>query len=132
MPQHWSDTYVGLPYREDFNCAHLAARVRAEVFGQRVDLPVEIARGPLGRAQQIHTLRDAYAARTGSPVDGDGVLLCTRGRWQHIGLLCVISGVQFVLHNVQGSSRCAGGVVRQRLSTLSNYGYAVEGFYKWK
>lgn len=126
---HWSDQYLGLPYDEQtFDCAGLAERVRREVFGHDLHLPSERRKGSFGRSAQISENIDDFAVRTSTPEDGDGVLLLAKGRIQHVGLYCLISGEPLILHNSKGL-----GVTRRymRELTKSKWGYTIEGFYKW-
>lgn len=133
---HWSDQYVGRPYIEDeFDCGELARRVQAEAFGRAIDLPTERGyRGLSGVAKikamhaQISLCKDDYATPTDRPAEGDGVLLVSRGRVDHIGIYCLIGGEAWVLHAAAGADQ----VVRTRVRELALYGYAVEGFYRWK
>jgi hypothetical protein len=64
---------------------------------------------------------------TESPADGDAVLLRVFGRAQHVGLLCLIRGERWLVHNQKGQ-----GVTRARLRDLAKHGYEVEGFYAWR
>ncbi len=133
---HWSDAYVGLAYIEGaFDCGELARTVRADVFGRAIDLPTERGyRGLTGVAKvkamhaQIALCKDDYATPTDRPEDGDGVLLVSRGRVDHIGIYCLIGGEGWVLHATSGADQ----VVRTRVRELALYGYAVEGYYQWK
>ncbi|BBH12924.1 hypothetical protein [Chromobacterium haemolyticum] len=124
---HWSDPYVGMEYAADgLNCAALAERVAGEVLGLAVILPDKHQRTPFGRNAQIAACKEKFAQQVTAPVDGHPVLLLARGRLQHIGVMCWITGEWWVLHADEGF----GEVVLQRLRSLS--GYEVEGFYQWK
>lgn len=134
--EHWSDRFVGVPYVEEtFDCGELARTVRAEVFGQPIELPRErdyagkrgVARVRAMR-DQIAAHRDDYATPTVTPCDGDGVLLQSRGRLDHIGLYCLIGGEAWVLHAAAGIDQ----VVRTRVRQLELSGYRLEGYYRWK
>jgi len=132
---HWSDAYIGIPYVEgEFDCGELARRVQAEVFGREIKLPSERwYAGLTGAAKlaamrdQIHALQADYASQTDSPVEGDGVLLVSRGLIDHIGIYCVIAGEPWILHGTSGADQ----VIRTRLRQLDLAGYRLEGFYRW-
>lgn len=127
MP-HWSERYLGLSYAPgNFDCADLAVKVQREVFGREVVLPSDHGSDPFGRNARIEAHKLACAEPVDEPADGDAVLLITNGRLQHIGLLCLIRGERWVLHN-----RKALGVTRGRLRDLEAQGYRVEGFYAWR
>jgi len=134
---HWSERYLGLPYNvKTFNCAHLAVRVRKEIFNQDISLPVDMSSSALARMRQIQEAKLDYATPTDSPQDGDAVLLVTRGRSQHIGILCRINEEDWILHNAQvkegpEAPGYQGGVARHRIRDLYKWGWTVEGYYKW-
>jgi len=123
---HWSEPYVGLPYREA-DCAALAERVQRQVFNRALSLPAERAAGLRGMTEQIDSLKADYAEPVAQPCDGDAVLMVARGRLQHIGVYCDIGGVPYVLHAV----RNAGQTCLHRLADLGRFGLAIEGFYRW-
>lgn len=127
MSTHWSDRYIGLPWIErQFECSDLAALVQREVFGRDLHLPTEHGEGPFGRSAAISRNRDEFAQRVETPADGDGVLLRVRGHLQHIGVYCLIEGEAWVMHNQKNV-----GVHRTRLRELAQWGYAMEGYYRW-
>lgn len=126
---HWSDRYLGEPYRPvEADCAALAVRVAREQFGQHIDLPQHAA-GLRSGSRQIDAIAEAgsVAERVTTPRDGDVVLMRCRGVLAHVGVYCRIGGDGWVLHAL----RTAGAVVRHRLRDLPGQGLAVEGFYRW-
>lgn len=126
---HWSDKYVGEPYiAETGDCAALAARVNHEQFNKLPDLPNSHAVTLREQTKQIVQLKDDLAVKIDKPFDGCPVLLITRGRLCHIGVMCWIANDWWVLH----ADQSAGFVVRQRLRELTRLHYQVEGFYQWK
>lgn len=127
MTGHWSQPYVGLPYREA-DCAALAGRVQREVFGRELALPEARAPGLRTLSWQIEELKADYAEPAPTPRDGDAVLMLARARLQHIGVYCDIDGVPYVLHAV----RNAGQTCLHRLCDLGRYGLTVEGYYRWR
>jgi len=132
---HWSASYVGRRYTDQFDCGELARAVQLEVFGRKIRLPMTRdhvhADGTLDRframSAQIDACKDDVAVRTDAPIEGDGVLLKTRGYRQHIGLHCVIAGEYWVLHATDG----AGQVILQRVRDLPMRGLTIEGYYRW-
>lgn len=125
---HWSDVYIGQPYRPGENdCAELAARVQREVFKRDIGLPTERACGLRGLTAQIADLQGDYATPVDQAVEGDAVLMRSRGRLAHIGVFCLINGEAWVLHAMKN----AGQVCRHRVRELANMGLVVEGFYRW-
>lgn len=128
MP-HWSEAYVGRPYIEgEFDCAHLVELVQREQFGRELCLPKEHASDYRAQQRQIAAEKGAIAERTDSPVEGDGVLILSRGRAEHLGVYCVIHGLPWVLHNFIS----AGHVCLHRLANLPAQGLTLEGVYRWK
>lgn len=124
---HWAERYVGMPYLPgEFDCADLVVTVQRQIFDRKVLLPSEHAQRPAGRARQILELRNDYARPTASPKEGDAVLLVTRGRLQHIGVLCLINGQRWVLHNAEGA-----GVVLHSVPMLAAHSYSIEDYYTW-
>ena len=85
---HWSDSYLGEPYRPvEADCAALAVRVAREVFGRHVDLPQHAA-GLRSGSRQIDAIAEAgsVAERVTDPRDGDAVLMRCRGVLAHVGV----------------------------------------------
>jgi len=126
-PEHWSARYIGLPYAQ-CDCAALCEQVLREVFGREVHLPTDRAGSVFGLSRQIDNLQATYATPVERPHDGDAVLMRSRGRLNHIGLVCLIDGRIWVLH----SQRNAGMVVLHREHALGNLGLQRVGYYAWK
>jgi hypothetical protein len=125
--EHWSTRYLGMRWVEnEFDCGDFAALVQREVFGRSIALPRDHGSGALGRSAAIAAHQAEYVLRTEDPKDGDAVLLYVFERIQHLGLLCLINGERWVVHNQQGV-----GVTRVRLRDLISRGYRIEGFYAW-
>lgn len=119
---------------EGFDCADLAVLVQKEVFGVDIKPPSIRDYSDKGGHQkfkamsdQIARMKKDYATQTDSPMDGDPVLLSTRGYLQHIGVFCLIVGEPWILHAADG----AGQVVLQRQRDLNVRGLKVEGYYRW-
>ncbi|MGV2896731.1 hypothetical protein ACNPPY_13145 [Achromobacter sp. AGC78] len=126
---HWSDKYVGLPYvPETGDCAALAARVSAEVFGIRPLLPVSHAQTLRDQSAQIIECREDLAERVENATDGCPALFIGRGRLCHIGVMCWIAHEWWVLH----ADKSAGSVIRQRLRDMTRIHFKLEGYYRWK
>jgi hypothetical protein len=126
---HWSERYVGQRYVKDsMDCAGWAARILAEQFGKRLELPSERAQGLRPRSRQIAEQRDHFAARTEHPAEGDGVLMLSRGNLWHIGIYAVIAGEGWVVHAMEGF----GQVVCHRVRQLELQGLKLEGYYRWR
>lgn len=133
--RHWVENYIGRPYVEkEFDCGVLAETVQREIFGRKVTLPSErayVGKDGVDRfeamVRQIRENLPGIASRTEAPVEGDGVLLISRGRGQHIGIYCVVDGQPSILHAADASKM----VVRTRISELEIRGMKVEGYYKW-
>lgn len=127
LNRHWSEQYVGLPY-STADCAALAARIQREIFSREIFLPHDRAPGLRGMTTQIERLKGDYAIPTDAPIEGDAVLMMSRGKLEHIGTYCVIGNEPWVLH----SMRNAGQTVLHRLRDLKTQGIRVEGYYRWK
>lgn len=114
---------VGIPYREDFHCAHFVERVQREMFGREVRLPGGGVRKPADRA------RDYGLAPTNSPKDGDLVLMFDFGRPKadHVGVYFRLAHEAWVLH----LPAKAGGSVLHRVRDLPGFGLRIEGYYSW-
>lgn len=128
---HWAESYVGQDYQVgSADCARLLSRVRREVFHLPVpeDIEVDRAASRLGRVGQLSDLVDAFGERTETPVEGDAVLMLSRGRPSHIGAYCVVDGEPCVLHAMEN----AGMVVLHKIRDLPRIFLTIEGFYTWK
>lgn len=129
MNEHWSSQYIGRPYVDGtYDCAHLLADVQQNVFHRRVEFPIERADHIFLTARKIDEHKTHYL----EPIteeeaqDGDVVLMVCLGRLSHIGVLAVIDGVRYVLHNLKSS----GNVALHRIRDLERYALKLEGFYK--
>lgn len=126
---HWSDRYIGQPYLpETGDCAALAEKVANEVLGITPNLPTAHAVTYRAQARQVESVKDDYADRVDSPIDGHPVLLIARSRPCHIGVMCRIASEWWVLHADQTS----GYVIRQREREITRLFYKIEGYYRWK
>lgn len=125
---HWSAQYIGQPYiKGEHDCADFAVRVQQEVFGRLVSLP-EHERGIRAQSKQINDLQQDYATPVDQPVEGDAVLMRSRGRFSHIGIYTEIGGTPYVIHAMQN----AGMVVLHKIRELKNQGLDLGGYYRWK
>lgn len=125
---HWSEAYLSLKYdAQSFDCAHLVEKVQLEQFGRTLNLPKEHATNYREQQRQIATEKSNYADPTDKPEEGDGVLIISRGRAEHVGVYCLIQGMAYVLHN----PIAYGKVCLHRIRNLPAQGMTVEGFYKW-
>lgn len=128
---HWSDNYIGLPYEIDTaDCARLLSKVRKEQFSKPVpdDIEVDRAVSRLARFEQMQSLVQEFGIKTNEPTEGDAVLMLCRGRPSHIGVYCIVDGVECVLHAMEN----VGMVVRHRLCDLPKAWLTVDGYYTWK
>lgn len=128
---HWTDAYIGKPYQEGtYDCAHLLVDVQVNVFHRRVNIPVERAQHIFLTARKIDEHRETYL----EPIteeesqEGDVILMVSRGRLSHIGVLAVIDGIKYVLHNLKSS----GNVALHKLRDLDKYALTLNGFYRCK
>lgn len=127
------EALVGIPYcARRMDCADLAMRVQAEVFGRAVQLPGRRPR-PLRDAEQAEAIA-AYASQLAVPVetpqDGDAVLMRDSGQAVagHIGTYFFLNYTPMVLH----TSHAMGASVLHRAQDLGGYGLRIEGFFRWK
>lgn len=126
---HWSDRYMNQPYVPvTGDCAAFAERIANEVLGLLPGLPGSHAAGLREQAGQIADLKQEFADKVSTPIEGHPVLLISRGDLFHIGVMCKLAGEWWVLHADKGF----GAVVRQRLRAMTLVEYRLEGFYKWK
>lgn len=126
------EAYVGRPYVPGtYDCAHLAADVREDLFGRSIDLPSAHPGGTAGQRKVINALRDDLAIRIEVPFPGCAILLSeptAEGDLLHIGTVGLRLGEVWVLHN----SAKLGSAHLQRLTALHRYGMRFEGYYAWK
>ena len=119
-----------MPYAEDFDCVHLLVLVQNEVFKRDVDIPIERESHIILKAKQIEQNKLHYLDPIDGEeaVDGDVVLMRGRGRLNHTGVLAVIHGIRYVLHNVNN----LGHVILTRIRDLDRIGLELEGYYRCK
>lgn len=126
---HWTDEFVGKPYKEGvYDCAHLLVDVQQNVFHRNVDIPVERDETIYALSRQIDQHKPHYAVPISEEEaqEGDVVLMLCRGRLNHIGVLAVIRGIKYVLHNVKST----GNVTLHKIKDLHRYALEVEGYYR--
>ena len=123
---HWAETYVGMQYSDNYDCAVMASDILAKHFGRIINLPSERDSGVRGTSKQIYSLKDEYAYPVQTPQEGDGVLM-KMGRLYHVGVYCLLDNIPYVLHNMKRT-----GVVLHRVSALRALNTTVEGYYRWK
>lgn len=124
--------YVGREYRVDYNCAHLAADVQADLFGRAVALPGVHPGGVAGQRAAINSMRDELALEISVPFPGCAVMLSSRddeGREVlHIGTVALRNGDPYVLHN----SAHHGSAQFERLENMKRHGMKFKGWFAWK
>lgn len=129
-----AQTYVGLPWSTDFDCADLAMRVHAELFGLRITLPSarpsRVEREGSGLMAQMSA---CVARRVGHPKTGTVALFSEQigraKRW-HIGTVFMRPGrthEPWVLHSDE-----ARNTQFQPMADLLTHGLDLDGFYEWK
>lgn len=131
MTEHWSAQFVGRPYVEgSYDCAALLEDVQQNIFHRNVDFPKERKSHVILSAKTIDEHKDAYLEPIPAEEaqEGDVVLMVSRGRLSHIGVLAVIDGIRYVLHNLKSS----GNVALHRVRDLDKYALTLEGFYRAK
>ena len=129
MNEHWSANYIGKPYVEnEYDCAHMLEDVQTNVFHRNVDIPVERAKNVILTMKKIDEHRETYLTPISEEeaVDGDVVLMVCRGRLSHIGVLCVVDGIRYVLHNLKTS----GNVALHKIRDLDRIALRLDGFYR--
>ena len=128
------ERYVGREYVPGrYDCADLAMDVAREVYGRAVEMPQDRPRPTRVRAMvraldRIPVAVAAPRAAGEAPQDGDAVLLSAGlARPTHIGIVAMIGGEPWVLHNDDhwGSS------VLTRLRELRAAGWHLHGVYAW-
>lgn len=125
---HWSQKYIGQPYIPGVaDCMVLAEQVANEVLGLHIGIPTTHETSLRGQAEQLSRLKDDYAVRVDAPIDAQPVLFVARGRFYHCGVVALIGGETWVLHN----DSAAGMAVCQRLRDMTRWAYSFENFYRW-
>ena len=131
MTQHWAHQYVGREYIDGvYDCAALVEGVQRDEFHRNVEFPKERKSHVILSAKTIDEHKDAHLEPISAEEakDGDVVLMVCRGRLSHIGVLAVIDGIRYVLHNLKSS----GNVALHRIRDLDKYALTLEGFYRAK
>jgi cell wall-associated NlpC family hydrolase len=127
---HWSENYIGKPYRlGDADCAALVCEVREQQFDGTVpDFVLAMRENTrLKRVEQLESLAREAVTQTDKPTEGDVVLMLCRGRPSHVGVYCVVDNEPSVLHAMENAKM----VVRHRIRDLEKFWLKVEGYYKW-
>lgn len=126
---HWAESYLGRTYVEDeYDCGDLVRDVMLEKFGQSIVLPAR-ARGVRGRDAQMRAMTETLADPTDRPLEGDLVMMRTKGRrglGHHAGVYCTIGGRAHVLH-LRPIGTCLHPV-----DALERHGIELMGFHKWR
>lgn len=101
----WAEQYIGEQWTVQKDCFYWFRKIQKEVFGR------ELAhiKGTTVRKRMVASMLTTDICKVAgwhevtTPKDGDGVLLRTRVRPHHIGVVTVINGEIFVVHAVEGS-----------------------------
>jgi hypothetical protein len=123
------EPFTQLPYCEkSFDCADLVVLVQRHLFKREVAMPSIRPRGVAGQAV-IGALSQTYVASTGSPADGDLVLMFEHAQKKpgHVGVYFWLAHEAWVLH----ANEKNGCSVLHRIRELPDYGLRIEGYYKW-
>lgn len=123
---HWTQKYLTITYK-DMNCSKFVEYVLKDHFGISMKFP-QSEGSIFNQSKQIRDNVPLFCERTEDPEDGDMILMNGIRRMCHVGVFVSINRVRYVLHS---ESRMKGAALH-RLSDLMNYGYSVEGFYKWQ
>ena len=128
---HWAESYIGRPYVEGaHDCADFVMAVMRERFGVSLALPAH-GEGPCAWDRQIAALKGVYARQTGTPREGDGVLMAAAARrhslGHHIGIWCAVAGEPYVLHCLKGV-----GSILHPIRDLDRRALVLEGVYRWR
>lgn len=137
MANHWTDKYVGLCCKNgEFDCADLVSLVQREVFGRTITIPgyrqYTQFIGPdkfRAMSQQLRDEMFKHVQRTETPKEGDGVLIKSRGYFQHIGVYSWIANEAWILH--AADLRIGPQVILQKVRDMAARGLTVEGYYTW-
>lgn len=125
--RHWSEDYIGKPYRRgEYDCASLAVEVLRDVFNR--DIPDYGERHHM-MVEQYAALGEELARRTKrlkSPYEGCLVQVSISNRIRHIGVYCVIDREPWVLHNIRRY-----GAIITRVKDMPKFGWRIEGYYEW-
>lgn len=127
IAEHWTDTFLGVPF-DECDCVALCGRV-AEFLGVHQHLPAERPdASPWSYSRQLQKLMHDYVLPVvGDPREGDIALMKLRGRFCHVGVYCEPCGVKSILHTDQShKSSVRIPIVRLRYRHIE-----IEGFYRW-
>lgn len=121
---------VNLPYVDGvFDCGHMVILTQLELFGRRVDLPLQHPRGRCGQAALIGRLSETLVDPVETPVSGDVALYsqpdADGGAHYHLGTVFVQCGERWLLH-VQLDRRS----VLQREIDARRLGLQLQGYFR--
>lgn len=126
---HWSSKYISIPYKK-MHCSAFVQYVLKDYFNIEFTFPQ--SEGQIfNQSEQIKKsipLFSSYPNITDEPVDGDLVLMHGLRLMCHVGLYVEIKNVPYVLH----SEASIGSACLHKMSELRQYGYSVEGVYRWE
>ena len=126
---HWTAKWLGRAWDDGrYDCADFVVEVERVEFARTLRFSVD---GRSSRAwdRQLAAERAGHAVRTFSPVDGDGVLMCTAGARRHRGYhlgVYVVAPEPHVLHCPRG-----GSSIVHPVRELGLRGLELEGYYRW-
>lgn len=125
--KHWSYKYISMDFSK-MNCAQFVEYVLQDHFKIYFRLPQ--TRNTISENKELlkeTMFKFVYPEITDNPKDGDGVLMRGIRMSCHIGLYVNIKNVDYVLH----TEKKFGTSCLHKFSDLTNYGFKVEGVYKW-
>lgn len=120
--------YIGIPY-DKANCADLALMIQENEYGKIYDSYERPEnKTPFCLSKHLKKNIPNYLEKISLPKDGCAVLLCCRGRLNHIGTYFYINKEHYVIH----TSDSFHYSLMTKLYDLKNFNIEIQGFYKWK
>lgn len=127
--KHWYEKYISMPYKK-WNCSKFVEHVLRDHFNINFNFPQTtgtiFAQSEL--IKKSMPVFSSYPNVTNNPIDGDLVLMHGKRLMCHVGLYLKINNIDYVLH----SESSIGSSCLHKIRELRNYGYSLEGIYKWQ
>jgi hypothetical protein len=125
----WTNHYVGREWTDTYDCAELVMDVLRTHYGKVVAVPS--SRTYYKPGDNLNNVIDGYVQslleKVTPPKDGDVVLMQNGNALNHVGVYTLISGIPFILHNIENV-----GVVCQKPREITKYSLKIEGYYRLK
>ena len=123
----WAKNYIGKKWTQKQDCGYWFRRIQKEQFNREIPIIYNKPNKPflfLRNAMKLIKNKQVYFdwKETKKPIEGDAVILAVRTVPHHIGVVCYIDNLLYILHATESS----GVILSNKLSLELNHFKIIE------